>query len=226
MVVDARFVLTILSSYLGDRRVVKQWPAYASVHPNIRPGCSVSKEVLCSQWHLSLPGIVSDIHHFLYFIVKRKELHIRKFIQWLEWNLSLLSIHISSCKLFTEPCMICCIFFQSIYLFPQYSCFHSLPIHTMMPLCCSLFSWLWPTVHILTYGLYSVYISHNLVKQFTVSFQDSTIPLSFILFCFSWALYIRWSGNLFCCSVHTHILSLICPLRHPFSYIILSVFFN
>ena len=49
MMIIVRFVLIILSSYLGYRRVVKQWPAYASVYPNIRLGCSVTEEVLCSQ---------------------------------------------------------------------------------------------------------------------------------------------------------------------------------
>ena len=41
---------------VGDWGTVKQWPAHAALHADLRFGLTVSQEVLRSQWHLPLPG--------------------------------------------------------------------------------------------------------------------------------------------------------------------------
>jgi len=126
---------------------------------------------------------------------------------------------------FTEPCMICCILVQSLYLFALYLCFQSLPVHTIVPLCCSLFEdcdTLF-TSKLTVCALFTFHItwSNNSQCRFRI------LPFLSPLFCSASHGHYRSHGKESCFAAQsTHFILFSCPWYHPFSYIIPSVFFN
>ena len=119
----------------------------------------------------------------------------------------------------TEPCMICCIFLQSSYLFALYLCFQSLPVHTIMPLSCSLFKDCGPlfTSKPTVCVLFTFHItwSKNLQYPFRI------LPFLSPLFCSASNVRYQTDGQESCFAAHTT--HFILFLVHG---IILSVFFN